>query len=107
MEINMTTEIENIEYTQLEQGKSTEKASQTNDVLSLIGDVTVELQAMIGQCELSLQDLQNLKKEQVITLAEKTNEPISLLLNGKTIACGELVVVDDNFGIRITELTPS
>ena len=102
----MTTEVENIEYTQLKQGESNESASQTNDVLSLIGDVTIELQAMIGHCELSLQDLQNLKKEQVITLAEKTNEPVSLLLNGKAIACGELVVVDDNFGIRITELTP-
>ena len=58
MEINMTKEVEHIEYTQLKQGESNESASQTNDVLSLIGDVTIELQAMVGHCELSLQDLQ-------------------------------------------------
>lgn len=72
--------------------------------MGLVGHVTVGLTAEIGSANISVSRLFSLKSGEVVTLLQTVNEPILLRLNGKPVARGELVAVDDNFGVKITEI---
>jgi len=72
--------------------------------LELIQGVKVQLKASVGQSELTVAELFALKEGSVITLDQPTDAPIDIHLDGKLIGRGEIVVVGDNFGVRITEL---
>ncbi len=72
--------------------------------IGLVSHVTVELTAEIGTANISISRLFSLKAGEVITLQQAVNEPVLLRLDGKAVARGELVAVDDNFGIKITEI---
>jgi len=73
--------------------------------MSLVGHVSVTLSALVGTVTLSIEQLFALKKGEVLPMNESFDTPVTLLLNGKAVARGELVAVEDNFGIRITELS--
>ena len=73
--------------------------------MGLVGHVPVQLTAVVGSVALSIEQLFALKKGEVLTMAESLDAPITLHLNGKAVARGELVAVEDHFGIRITELS--
>lgn len=76
-----------------------------NKDMSLVGHVPVTLTALIGSVSISIEKLFALKNGEVLEMNESLDMPITLQLNGKSVARGELVAVEDNFGIRITELT--
>jgi flagellar motor switch protein FliN/FliY len=59
---------------------------------------------VVGTVALSIEALFALRSGDVVALQEACNAPVTLLLNGKAIARGELVAVEDNLGLRITEL---
>jgi len=79
-------------------------ASAASRDLSLIGHVQVKLEAFIGQCQLPVSRLMALSSGDVLALTAGLDDPITLRLNDKPIARGELVAVDDHFGIRISEI---
>jgi flagellar motor switch protein FliN len=72
--------------------------------LSLVGHVKVSLVADIGKAEMTVEELFGLRKESLVKLDQGTDAIVTLLLNDKAIARGELVAVGDNLGVRITEL---
>ena len=72
--------------------------------LDLVLDVNVNLTVQLGSCELPMREVMELSTGAVVQLAQRAKDPVSLLVNRKLIAYGEVVVVDDNFGIKITEL---
>jgi flagellar motor switch protein FliN len=72
--------------------------------LSLVGHVKVSLVAEVGKAEMTVDELFRLHKQDVLKLDQNVEAVVTLLLNGKAIARGELVAVDDNLGVRITEL---
>jgi flagellar motor switch protein FliN/FliY len=75
--------------------------------MDLIRNVKVRLTVSVGHCEVSVKDLFALKENSVLTLDRKTREPIEIMLDGKVVARGTLVAVDDSFGIRISEIAGS
>lgn len=72
--------------------------------LSLVGHVKVSLVAEVGKAEMTVDELFRLHKQDVLKLDQDAEAVVTLLLNGKAIARGELVAVDDSLGVRITEL---
>lgn len=70
----------------------------------LIQGLKVTLSVGVGCAEMSVADLFALKEGAVLKLAALTDEPLDITLDGKLVGRGELVVVGDHFGIRITEL---
>lgn len=70
----------------------------------LIKDVKVRLSVVIGRAELTVEQLFDLKHSSVIALDALADEPVEVVLNGRTIARGELVVVGETFGVRLTEV---
>jgi len=71
----------------------------------LVGHVPVTVTALIGIVFIGIEKLLAPQKGEVLEMNESLDMPITLQLNGKSVARGELVAVEDNFGIRITELT--
>ena len=63
--------------------------------------MTVEL----GKTELPIKKVLELTKGSIVTLNKAAGEPVELYANGKLIAYGEVVVIEDNFGLRITHIT--
>ncbi|GIJ69854.1 flagellar motor switch protein FliN [Virgisporangium ochraceum] len=72
--------------------------------LELLHDVEMEVTAELGRTRMSVRDLLSLAPGAVIELDRLAGGPADLLVNGRLIARGEVVVIDENFGIRITEI---
>lgn len=75
--------------------------------LALISSVKVRVDVSVGSGELTIGELFGLQRGSVIPLDSPLDAPVAVRLDGKTIAYGTLVVVDDNFGIRIAEIGPA
>jgi len=72
--------------------------------LDLVLDVKVQVTVQLGSCELPMKEVLSLTPGAVLQLRQQAKDPVGLYVNGKLIAYGEVVVVEDNFGIKITEL---
>lgn len=77
---------------------------EENKNLSLVMDVTLNLTVELGKTELPIKDVLELTRGSVIELERIAGEPVDLMANGKLIAKGEVVVIEDNFGLRITSI---
>ena len=75
-----------------------------NAELERLCDVPVELAVEIGRTEMTIRETLALGPGSIVTLNRLAGEPVDLLVNGKRIAYGEVVVIDEEFGLRITEL---
>ena len=75
-----------------------------NKNLDMIMDVRVEVSVQLGTAELPMKEVLELSEGSVIQLRQEAKDPVALMVNGRLIAYGEVVVVEDNFGIKITEL---
>jgi flagellar motor switch protein FliN len=73
--------------------------------LQLVMDVELNVSLRFGQCQLPLRDVLDLTSGSVIELDRDVDDPVELLLDGRVIARGEAVIVDGNYGLRITEIT--
>ncbi|MFC1528870.1 flagellar motor switch protein FliN [Candidatus Latescibacterota bacterium] len=67
-------------------------------------DVVLNLSVELGQKQMQIKEILDLGPGKIIELDKLAGEPVDLLVNGKLLAKGEVVVVDENFGVRITDL---
>jgi len=72
--------------------------------LDLLHDVEMEVSAELGRTRMSVRELLSLSPGAVVELDRAAGSPADLLVNGRLIARGEVVVIDENFGLRITEI---
>lgn len=70
----------------------------------LIQNVKVQVGVSLGTAEMTVAELFALKEGSVVALQQASDAPIDIVLDGRLIGRGELVVVGDNFGVRITEI---
>lgn len=93
-------EVHNVKFESLEQNTN---VSGYNNI-DLIMDVPLEVSVLLGRTKKSIKDILNLGVGSLIELDKLADEPVEILVNGKMIAYGEVVVVDENFGVRITSI---
>ncbi|MGF0104299.1 flagellar motor switch phosphatase FliY [Ligilactobacillus ruminis] len=79
-------------------------AQVEGDNLDLLMDIPLNLSVVLGTSKKSVRDILSFNTGSVIELDKLTDEPLDILLNGKLIAQGEVVVINDNFGVRITNI---
>jgi flagellar motor switch protein FliN/FliY len=72
--------------------------------IDLILDIQLRLSARLGQVEMQIGEIMKLTPGSVIDIDRLVDEPIELVVNDRPIARGEIVVVQENFGIKITEI---
>lgn len=88
-------------------GASSPKAGALND-FDMILDIPVQLTVELGRTKISIRNLLQLAHGSVVELDGLAGEPMDVLVNGTLIAQGEVVVVNDKFGIRLTDIiTPA
>ena len=75
-----------------------------NKNLDLLMDVEIPVSVEVGRTEMPLEDVLKLFPGSVIALDKKSEEPVDLRVNGKLVARGEVVLVDDAYGLRITQI---
>lgn len=76
----------------------------SGDDLHRLTDVSVELTVEVGRTRMTLGETLALGPGSVVTLDRLADQPVDLLVNGRRIARGEVVVIDEQFGLRITEV---
>jgi flagellar motor switch protein FliN/FliY len=77
---------------------------ETPSNLNLVLDVPVSLTITLGGCQLPMREVLALNIGSVIQLDKAADAPVDLSVNGKLIARGEVVVVEDRYGVKITEV---
>jgi flagellar motor switch protein FliN/FliY len=75
--------------------------------LDIVLDVKVKVTVQLGSCQLSMREVLELAPGAVVQLNQHASDPVGLYVNDKLVAYGEVVVVEDNFGIKVTELVGS
>lgn len=90
-----------IEYQALETAEAVE---QRTAELHRLEDVPVELAVEIGRTRMTIGETLALGQGSIVSLNRLAGEPVDLLVNGKRIAKGEVVVIDEEFGLRLTEV---
>ena len=86
-------------------GKEQQAGAGKADVnLDLVLDIPVDVSLRVGSTDISIRDLVSLVEGSVIALDRDANQSMDVLVNGTLIAHGEIVVVDNRFGVRLTDV---
>ena len=95
-----TLEVQSADFAELDSSSDETSENKIDMLLEVELDVTIEL----GRKKMSIQEVLQLGKGSVIELSKLAGEPVDIYVNQKQLAKGEVVVVDENFAIRITTL---
>lgn len=79
-------------------------AMQSQENIGLIRDVPLEVTVELGRTSKSISDILEFAPGTIIELDKIAGEPVDVLVNGKLVAKGEVVVIEENFGVRVTEI---
>lgn len=74
--------------------------------LDFLGDIDVQVRVELGNAKLNVKDVLKLGSGSVVALDSLVGDPVNVYVNDRLVARGEVLVVSDNFAIRITEVVP-
>ena len=72
--------------------------------INFLMDITLRLSIELGRAVLNVKDILALRDGSVVELNKLAGDPVDIFVNDKLIARGEVVVIDDNFGVRVTDI---
>lgn len=99
------TEVEaNAKAAPMEELRDDGRTLASNDKLDVILDIPVTLSMEVGRTQIPIRNLLQLNQGSVVELDRMAGEPLDVLVNGTLIAHGEVVVVNEKFGIRLTDV---
>jgi flagellar motor switch protein FliN/FliY len=98
----MSTQVQNVQFGSF--NESTGLDNQSSGNINLLMDVTMDLTVELGRTKRSIKYILSMGEGTVLELDKLAGEPVDILVNGKLIARGEVVVIDENFGVRVTEI---
>jgi len=104
------TSVDNLDFGQVPVGKaefqhlSEEAPSHEPKNIDLLMDINLPITIELGRTRMSIADILGLGPGSVVELNKLAGEPVDVLVNYKIVAKGEVVVIDENFGVRITQL---
>ena len=103
---NMNVNVKPIQFDSFDENENdSDDMEQVN--LDLVMDVELNITAEIGHARKPVKEVLNLTQGSIIELDRKAGEPVDIIVNGQLIAKGDVVVIDDNFGVRITKVIAS
>ncbi len=96
----MNVGVQPVQFAPLTQG---EQSGITGNI-GLLMDVSMQLTVELGRTKMLIKDILGMGEGTIVELDKLAGEPVDLLVNGKLIAKGEVVVIDENFGVRVTDI---
>ena len=103
MGVNMGMNVPNVQALQYPNLSSGVTSGEQGNI-GLIMDVFMEMTVELGRTKKSIKDILGMGEGTIIELDKLAGEPVDILVNHKPIAKGEVVVIDENFGVRVTEI---
>ena len=103
MGMNMGMNVPNVQQLQFPNLQNGMAAGEQGNI-GLIMDVFMEMTVELGRTKKSIKDILGMGEGTIIELDKLAGEPVDILVNHKPIAKGEVVVIDENFGVRVTEI---
>ena len=100
---NMGMNVPNVQALQYPNLQGMNGSSEQGNI-SLIMDVQMEMTVELGRTKKQIKDILGMGEGTIIELDKLAGEPVDILVNHKPIAKGEVVVIDENFGVRVTEI---
>ena len=94
--------VQSVNFSNLQNGVSSAEAGNIGLILDVFMEMTVEL----GRTKKQIKEILSIGEGTIIELDKLAGEPVDILVNHKAIAKGEVVVIDENFGVRVTEILP-
>lgn len=89
---------------QEQESKSEEVGVELPDKLKRFLDIPLHVEVVVGSTIISLGELLNLDIGSVVELEQSVETPVDIKINGKLVAKGEIVIVEDKFGVRIIDI---
>lgn len=80
------------------------QGGKQGQTLDFILDVTLQVTVEVGRARMTIQDLLQLGQGSVVELEKLAGEPLDIYINGKQVARGEAVIVNEKFGVRLTDI---
>jgi len=93
--------VQQAEFTTFEPPKMTESEARN---LNMLLDIPLQVTVELGRTKHSVREILQLTSGSIIELNRLAGEPVDILVNNRLIAKGEVVVIDENFGVRITDI---
>ena len=110
-EMMLGPQLENVAKAAGQVADTAQQAGQTlsprasgSQTIDYILDVTLQVAVEVGRARMTIQDLLQLGQGSVIELEKLAGEPLDIFMNGKPVAKGEAVIINEKFGVRITEV---
>ena len=94
----------NVQPAQFQTFAGTDQAVYGQENIGIIMDVPLEVTVELGRTSKSIQEILDFAPGTILELNRIAGEPIDILVNGKYVAKGEVVVIEESFGVRITEI---
>lgn len=98
-----TVTVQPVKFASFEEAEQIQ--GEPNKNLDILMDIKLQLTVELGRTELPIKKVLELTRGSIIELEKVAGEPVELYANGKLVAHGEVVVIEDNFGLRITSIT--
>ncbi len=93
--------VKRAQFPDFDQGSSVAPLPQN---MALIQDVPLQVTVRLGKTRMSIKEILELGEGSIVELDKLAGEPVDLLVNGKLVAKGEVVVIDENFGFRVKDI---
>jgi flagellar motor switch protein FliN/FliY len=99
--LNYQAKVQPVDFASFEPTPLAETESKN---LNMLLDIPLQVTVELGRTKRSVQDILNLSSGSIIELDKLAGEPVDILVNSKLVAKGEVVVIDENFGVRVTDI---
>ncbi len=97
-------EVKRVEFAELDMETSAPTASNS---VKFLFDVPMTVEAILGSTEISIKDVLEIGPGSVVELDKAYGEPVDIFLNGRLVARGDVVIVGEQFGVKVTEILVS
>lgn len=99
--IQETPTVQNVQFSSFDNTETTQ--SEPNN-LNMLLDIPLQVTVELGRTKRIVKDILEISQGSIIELDKLAGEPVDILINNKLIAVGEVVVIDENFGVRVTDV---
>lgn len=93
-----------VQLTNFDESQVFTAADSKNTNLNLLMNIPLELSVEIGRTKKKIKDILDMRHGTIVEFDKQANDPVEILVNGQLIAKGNVVVIDDCFGVRVTEI---
>lgn len=96
--------VQNVQFPEFENSKPMFSAPLTTGNMDLLMNVPLSVSIEIGRTKKKIRDIMEFSQGTIIELEKQAGAPVDIIVNGQLMARGDVVVIDDNFAVRVTEI---